>query len=59
YWPAAKFVAKLRAMKTDRNLILLKTYMKGGHDTSLGRLEQYRETVLKYAFLLDLAGIRR
>ncbi len=59
YWPAAKFVAKLRAMKTDRNRILLKTYMKGGHDTSLGRLEQYRETALKYAFLLDLAGIRR
>jgi oligopeptidase B len=59
YWPAAKFVAKLRAVKTDRNLILLKTYMKGGHDTSLGRLEQYRETALKYAFLLDLAGIQK
>jgi oligopeptidase B len=58
-WTAAKFVAKLRAVKTDRNLILLKTYMKGGHDTSLGRLEQYRETALKYAFLLDLAGIRK
>ena len=59
YWPAAKFVAKLRAMKTDRNVILFKTYMTAGHDTAQGRLEQYRETALKYAFLLDLAGIRK
>ena len=59
YWPAAKFVAKLRAMKTDRNLVLFKTYMTAGHNTAQGRLDQYKETALKYAFLLDLAGIRR
>jgi oligopeptidase B len=61
YWPAAKFTAKLRAMKTDHNRLLLKTYMKGGHGGALfsGRLESYREWAYKYAFLLDLAGIRR
>jgi len=59
YWPAAKFVAKLRARKTDQNLILLKTYMTAGHITTPGRLEQFRERAFKYAFLLDLAGIRR
>jgi len=59
YWPAAKFVAKLRAMKTGQNLIFLKTYMKGGHSTTSGRLEGYRKEAIKYAFLLDLAGIRR
>jgi len=59
YWPAAKFVAKLRAMKTDQNLILLKTYMTAGHVTTPGRLEQFRERAFKYAFLLDLAGIQK
>ena len=59
YWPAAKFVAKLRAKKTGRNLILLKTYMERGHNTTSGRSEQYKERALQYAFLLDLAGIVR
>jgi len=61
YWPAAKFTAKLRAMKTDSNLLLLKTNMKGGHGGAefSGRLESFRERAYKYAFLLDLAGIRK
>lgn len=59
YWPAAKFVAKLRAMKTGQNLIFLKTYMEGGHSTTSGRLEGYRKEAMKYAFLLDLAGIQK
>jgi oligopeptidase B len=60
YWPAAKFTAKLRAMKIDHNRLLLKTYMKGGHggDRFSGRLERYKEIAFEYAFLLDLAGIR-
>ena len=60
YWPAAKFTAKLRAMKTDHNRLFLKTFMKGGHGGAQfsGRLESYREWAYKYAFLLDLAGIR-
>lgn len=59
YWPAAKFVAKLRAMKTGQSLILLKTIMTAGHVTASGRSEQQRETAFLYAFVLDLAGIRR
>jgi oligopeptidase B len=60
YWPAAKFTAKLRAMKTDRNRLLLKTYMKGGHGGAKfsGRLERFREKAYEYAFLLELVGIR-
>ena len=60
YWPAAKFAAKLRAMKKDDNRLLLKTYMKGGHGGASfsGRLESLRETAYEYAFILDLAGIR-
>jgi oligopeptidase B len=61
YWPSAKFAAKLRAMKTNHNLLLLKTNMKGGHGGAefSGRLESFRERAYKYAFLLDLAGIRK
>ena len=61
YWPAAKFTAKLRAMKLDHNRLLLKTYMKGGHGGAMfsGRLESFRERAYEYAFLLDLAGIRK
>ncbi len=56
YWEPAKWVAKLRAMKTDNNVLLLKTNMNAGHGGASGRYEQYRETALNYAFLLDLAG---
>jgi len=56
YWEPAKWVAKLRAMKTDDNVLLLKTNMHAGHGGASGRYEQYRETALNYAFLLDLAG---
>jgi len=61
YWPAAKFAAKLRAKKTDLNLLLLRTNMKGGHGGAefSGRLESLREKAYEYAFLLDLAGIRK
>ena len=60
YWPAAKFAAKLRAMKKDHNRLLFKTNMKGGHGGAMfsGRLESFRESAYEYAFLLDLAGIR-
>jgi oligopeptidase B len=58
YWEPAKWVAKLRAIKTDSNRLLLKTNMDAGHGGTSGRLRRYRETALNYAFLLDLAGIR-
>ena len=54
YWSPAKWVAKLRALKTDDNVILLVTNMSSGHSGASGRLERYRLTALKYAFMLDL-----
>jgi oligopeptidase B len=56
YWEPAKWAAKLRAMKTDNNLLLLKTNMEAGHGGASGRFRRHRETALIYAFLLDLAG---
>lgn len=56
YWEPAKWVAKLRAMNTGGNTILLKTDMNAGHGGASGRFEQYRETALRYAFILKLAG---
>jgi oligopeptidase B len=56
YWEPAKWVAKLRAMSTGGGTILLKTDMQAGHGGASGRYEQYRETALNYAFLLDLEG---
>jgi oligopeptidase B len=46
-------------MKTDQNLLLLKTNMTAGHYGYSGRLERYRDMAFEYAFLLDLAGIRK
>ena len=57
YWEPAKWVARLRAMKTDANPLLLKTNMEAGHGGASGRYERYRETAFEYAFLLDLAGL--
>ncbi len=57
YWEPAKWVAKLRAMKTDDNLLLLKTNMEAGHSGASGRFRKLRETALQYTFLLRLAGI--
>jgi len=59
YWEPAKWVAKLRAMKTDRNHLYLFTNMEAGHSGASGRFRRYRETALEYAFLLDLAGISK
>jgi oligopeptidase B len=49
-------VARLRALKTDDNRLLLKTYMDAGHSGGSGRYRRYRDTAFEYAFLLDLAG---
>ncbi|MDQ6677148.1 MAG: S9 family peptidase [Acidobacteriota bacterium] len=56
YWEPAKWVARLRALKTDGNLLLLKTQMGAGHGGPSGRYEKYRETAFIYAFLLKTAG---
>jgi oligopeptidase B len=56
YFEPAKWVAKLRAAKTDHNRLLLKTNMDAGHGGASGRYKRYRETAFQYAFLLDLAA---
>lgn len=56
YWEPAKWVAKLRELKTDKNPLLLHTNMDAGHGGKSGRFQQYKETALEYAFFLDLAG---
>lgn len=57
YWEPAKWVAKLRAMKTDDNLLLLHTNMEAGHGGASGRYRRHQETALTYAFLLEMAGV--
>jgi len=57
YWEPAKWVAKLRELKTDDNMLLLKTNMDAGHGGASGRFEAYKETALEYAFLLNLIGV--
>jgi oligopeptidase B len=57
YWEPAKWVAKLRATKTDRNPLYLKTNLAGGHGGSSGRYDRLRETAFRYAFLLDQVGL--
>jgi oligopeptidase B len=58
YWEPAKWVAKLREMKTDNNTLLLRTNMETGHGGTTGRFKVYRETAQEFAFFLDLAGIK-
>lgn len=56
YWEPAKWVAKLREYKSDKNPLLLYCNMDTGHGGASGRFERYRETAMEYAFLLDLAN---
>ena len=57
YYEPAKWIAKLRALKTDRNAVLLHIDMEAGHGGKSGRFQRYREIAMEYAFLLGLAGI--
>ncbi|MEZ5058105.1 MAG: S9 family peptidase [Saprospiraceae bacterium] len=56
YWEPAKWVAKLRDMKTDKNPLVMYCNMDTGHSGASGRFERYKETAMEYAWLLDLAG---
>jgi oligopeptidase B len=58
YWEPAKWVAKLRDMKTDDHLLAFHINMEAGHGGVSGRFRRYKETALEYAFMLDLAGIK-
>ena len=57
YWEPAKYVAKLRTLKTDANPMLLKINMGAGHGGASGRYDYLREIALDYAFLLTQLGI--
>jgi oligopeptidase B len=58
YYEPAKWVAKLRALKADRNPLVFRVNMEAGHGGKSGRFQKYRETAEQYAFLLQQAGIR-
>ncbi|MBE7471001.1 MAG: oligopeptidase B [Anaerolineae bacterium] len=57
YWEPAKWVARLRALKTDQNVLLLKTEMSAGHSGPSDRYAYLREWAFTYAFILDRLGI--
>ncbi len=57
YWEPAKWVAKLRALKTDSNPLYIKINMAGGHGGSSGRYDVLRERAFRYAFMLDAVGM--
>ena len=59
YWEPAKWTAKLRHLKTDNNILLLKTNMGSGHMGSSGRYDYFREVAFEYAFILDQFGINK
>ena len=57
YWEPAKYVAKLRTLKTDKNVLLLKTNMAAGHGGASGRYEHLKEIAFDYAFMLTQLGV--
>ena len=59
YWEPAKWVAKLRVLKTNNNQLYLDTNMDAGHGGASGRFEAIKEIAKEYSFLLDLEGIKR
>ncbi|MFN0122767.1 MAG: S9 family peptidase [Blastocatellia bacterium] len=60
YWEPAKYVAKLRTLKTDNNLLLFKTRLEpGGHGGASGRYDRLRDTAFDYAFLLGQFGVTK
>ncbi len=56
YWEPAKWIAKLRDLKTDNNPLIMYCNMDTGHGGASGRFQKYKEVAMEYAYLLDLAG---
>ena len=59
YWEGTKWVARLRALKTDNNTIELKVKMGQGHMGSSGRYERLKEVAYDYAYILNEYGITK
>jgi oligopeptidase B len=59
YYEPAKWIAKLRAVNTCSNVLLLHVDMQAGHGGKSGRFQRYREIAMEYAFLLDQAAVRK
>ena len=59
YWEGAKFLARLRATKTDKNVLLLKSNMGAGHGGASGRYDALRETAFTYSFMLWQLGLTK
>jgi oligopeptidase B len=59
YWEPAKYVAKLRTLKTDGNVLLLKTNMAAGHGGSSGRYDYLKEVAFDYAFMLTHLNVEK
>ena len=58
YWEPAKWVAKLRDLKTDNNKLLLHCDMEAGHGGASGRFKRLKDIALEYAFIMNLLEIR-
>ncbi|WCM43110.1 S9 family peptidase [Flavobacterium sp. CBA20B-1] len=59
YWEPAKWIAKLRTLRTNKKLLFLDTNMDAGHGGASGRFEALKEVAKEFAFLLDLEGIKK
>jgi oligopeptidase B len=59
YWEPAKYVAKLRVLKTDKNPLLLKCNMGAGHGGASGRYDALKETAFEYGWMLSQLGITK
>jgi oligopeptidase B len=59
YWEPAKYVARLRTLKTDNNPLLLKTIMEAGHGGASGRYDALKEMAITYSFVLSQVGITK
>ena len=59
YFEPAKWVAKMRELKTDNNVLILHTNMDFGHGGASGRFEKHKETAMEFAFMLDQIGITK
>ncbi|MEJ6750570.1 MAG: prolyl oligopeptidase family serine peptidase, partial [Bacteroidia bacterium] len=58
YWEPAKWIAKLREMRTDDNILIMDCNMETGHGGASGRFEALKETAKDFAFLFMLEGIK-